>query len=50
MRNWWTSRYPGPLGKADEVAKAVIDAGDNNPYMTAQSITMSGGMALIERT
>jgi 3-oxoacyl-[acyl-carrier protein] reductase len=39
------SRIPlGRFGKADEVAKAVMMLVDN-PYMTAQTITMSGGMA-----
>jgi 3-oxoacyl-[acyl-carrier protein] reductase len=39
------SRIPlGRFGKADEVAKAVILLVDN-PYMTGQTIAMSGGMA-----
>jgi 3-oxoacyl-[acyl-carrier protein] reductase len=39
------SRIPlGRFGKADEVAKAVMLLVDN-PYMTGQTIAMSGGMA-----
>jgi 3-oxoacyl-[acyl-carrier protein] reductase len=39
------SRIPlGRFGKADEVAQAVIML-VNNPYMTGQTIAMSGGMA-----
>jgi 3-oxoacyl-[acyl-carrier protein] reductase len=39
------SRIPmGRFGKADEVAKAVLMLVDN-PYMTGQTIAMSGGMA-----
>jgi 3-oxoacyl-[acyl-carrier protein] reductase len=39
------SRIPmGRFGKADEVAKAVLMLADN-PYMTGQTIAMSGGMA-----
>jgi 3-oxoacyl-[acyl-carrier protein] reductase len=39
------SRIPlGRFGKADEVAKAVMMLVDN-PYMTGQTIAMSGGMA-----
>jgi 3-oxoacyl-[acyl-carrier protein] reductase len=38
------SRIPlGRLGKADEVAKAVMMLVDN-PYMTGQTVAMSGGM------
>jgi 3-oxoacyl-[acyl-carrier protein] reductase len=39
------SRIPlGRLGTADEVAKAVMMLLDN-PYMTGQTVAMSGGMA-----
>jgi 3-oxoacyl-[acyl-carrier protein] reductase len=39
------SRIPlGRFGKADEVAKAVMLLVDN-PYMTGQTVAMSGGMA-----
>ena len=39
------SRIPlGRFGKADEVAKAVMMLLDN-PYMTGQTVAMSGGMA-----
>jgi len=39
------SRIPlGRFGKADEVATAVMMLVDN-PYMTGQTIAMSGGMA-----
>jgi 3-oxoacyl-[acyl-carrier protein] reductase len=39
------SRIPlGRFGKADEVAKAVMMLVDN-PYMTGQTVAMSGGMA-----
>ena len=39
------SRIPlGRLGKADEVAQAVIML-LGNPYMTGQTVAMSGGMA-----
>jgi 3-oxoacyl-[acyl-carrier protein] reductase len=39
------SRIPlGRFGKADEVAQAVIML-VNNPYMTGQTVAMSGGMA-----
>ena len=39
------SRIPlGRFGKADEVAKAVMMLVDN-PYMTGQTIAMSGGMS-----
>jgi 3-oxoacyl-[acyl-carrier protein] reductase len=39
------SRIPlGRFGKSDEVAKAVMMLVDN-PYMTGQTVAMSGGMA-----
>ena len=39
------SRIPlGRFGKADEVARAVMMLVDN-PYMTGQTVAMSGGMA-----
>jgi len=39
------SRIPvGRFGKADEVAQAVMMLLDN-PYMTGQTVAMSGGMA-----
>ena len=39
------SRIPlGRFGKAEEVAQAVIML-LNNPYMTGQTVAMSGGMA-----
>ncbi|MGA7806407.1 SDR family NAD(P)-dependent oxidoreductase [Bradyrhizobium sp.] len=39
------SRIPmGRFGRADEVAKAVLMLVDN-PYMTGQTVAMSGGMA-----
>jgi 3-oxoacyl-[acyl-carrier protein] reductase len=34
----------GRFGTADEVAKAVIMLVDN-PYMTGQTVAMSGGMS-----
>jgi 3-oxoacyl-[acyl-carrier protein] reductase len=38
------TRIPlGRFGKADEVAKAVMMLVDN-PYMTGQTVAMSGGM------
>ena len=38
------SRIPlGRFGKADEVARAVMMLVDN-PYMTGQTVAMSGGM------
>jgi 3-oxoacyl-[acyl-carrier protein] reductase len=39
------SRIPvGRFGKAEEVAQAVMMLLDN-PYMTGQTVAMSGGMA-----
>jgi 3-oxoacyl-[acyl-carrier protein] reductase len=39
------SRIPlGRFGTADEVAKAVMMLVDN-PYMTGQTVAMSGGMS-----
>ncbi len=39
------SRVPlGRFGKADEVAQVVMMLLDN-PYMTGQTVAMSGGMA-----
>ena len=40
----FVSRIPlGRFGKADEVARAVMMLVDN-PYMTGQTVAMSGGM------
>ena len=44
------SRIPlGRLGLPEEVSKAVMMLIDN-PYMTGQTIAMSGGMAFTEQT